>query len=131
MSYTIDKTKFITYPPSALRDFQVYGFEWIDNLHFVRPVSEFLANPDEYVEIARARFLEAEWDGDGWIGLLWIPPFVFPLACNVSPEGVVVWHVKQEEDGVSFLLSPVELAFEEFKDRPKSHDVNQKLLPGT
>jgi hypothetical protein len=78
MSFTIDKTKVITYPPSALRDFYVYGYEWIDNLNFVRPLREFIAEPDEYVQIAKERFLAAGWEGDGRIGLLWLPPFFFP-----------------------------------------------------
>ena len=119
MSYSINKSKVIAYPPSAMRGFHVYGFEWIDNLHFVRPVSEILPNPSEYIEIARSRFLEAGWDGVGWVGLIWLPPFVFPINQKISPEGVVVWHVKQTEDGVSWLLSPVELPFEEFEGSSK------------
>jgi hypothetical protein len=109
MSFSIDKSEVITYPPSALRDFHVYGFEWIDNLHFIRPPKDFVENSGEYVEAARTRFLEAGWHGDGEIGLLWIPPFMFPIGRNIAPEGVVVWHVKQVEDGTSWLLSPIEL----------------------
>ena len=45
---------------------------------------------------------------------MWIPPFVFPVEPGVPPEGMVVWQVKQKEDGVSFLLSPVRLPFDEF-----------------
>ncbi len=114
MSYTIDKKTVITYPPAALRDFRVFGYEWIDNLHFIRPPREFLADPNEYIEIARSRFLEEGWHGDGEIGLLWLPPFVFPLKLKIPPEGLVLWHVKQEEDGESWLLSPIALPFEEF-----------------
>jgi hypothetical protein len=114
MSFTIEKAEVINYPPSALRKFYAYGYEWIDSLHFVRSPEEFLASAGEYVEVARARFLEAGWNGDGRIGLLWLPPFAFPLKDRISPVGVVLWHVKQEEDGVSWLLSPVELMFEEF-----------------
>jgi hypothetical protein len=117
VSFTIEKTKMISYPPSALGEFYVYGYEWIDCLHFVRAPDEFVANAGAYVEVARARFLEAGWDGDGRIGLLWLPPFVFPLKDRTPSAGVVLWHVKQQEDGVSWLLSPVELMFEKFVGR--------------
>ena len=127
MSFTIDKTKVIAYPASALRDFHVYGYEWIDNLHFVRPLREFIADPTEYVQVAKERFLAAGWDGDGRIGLLWLPPFVFPQ--EVSPEGIVVWHAKQTEDGTSWLLSPVPLPFRGFKGQANVQGIVEKLFP--
>jgi hypothetical protein len=127
MSFTIDKTKVITYAPSALRDFHVYGYGWIDNLHFVRPLREFIADPAEHVQVAKERFLAAGWDGDGRIGLLWLPPFVFPQ--EVSPEGIVVWHVKQIEDGTSWLLSPVPLPFRELQGQADGQEFVEKLFP--
>ena len=63
---------------------------------------------------ARAAFVDAGWDGDCEIGLIWLPPFVFGLKQNVSPGGVVLWHGKQLNDGTSWLLSPMELPFENF-----------------
>ena len=66
-----------------------------------------------HIEAARAVFLEAGWHGDGEIGLLWLPPFVFPLESQ-EWVGLALWHVKQVEDGTSWLLSPVELPFEGF-----------------
>src|SRR5262245_4170051 len=115
MAYTIPKDAVIDYEASALREFRVYGYEWIDDLHFVRPPGEFLASPEQlpqYLAVARERFLGAGWHGDGDIGLLWLPPFVFSLAAQIPTQGVVVWHVKQEQDGVSWILSPIELPFE-------------------
>ena len=120
MAYTISKHEVIDYHSGAMRDFHIYGFEWIDNLHFVRAPEEFLPLPesqlDLYLEAARQRFKAAGWHGDGDIGLLWLPPFVFPLNLRIPPTGVIVWHVKQEEDGISWLLSPIKLPFEEFGD---------------
>jgi hypothetical protein len=119
MAHTKHKHEVIDYPPSALREFRAYGYEWIDSLHFIQRPEEFLPLPDEqldlYLAVARERFKEAGWHGDGDIGLLWLPPFVFPLGLRIRPEGIVVWHVKQAEDGVSWLLSPIELPFEEFR----------------
>lgn len=118
MAYSIAKQTLIDYPASSLREFEVYGYEWIDNLHFIHSPDEFLPPSGDslasYLAVARERFTEAGWDGDGDIGLLWLPPFVFPLSLGISPVGVIVWHVKQQEDGISFLLSPLKLPFEEF-----------------
>jgi hypothetical protein len=119
MAYTIDKKNVIDYPPEHLREFHVYGFEWIDNLHFIEPpeifISSFGMQLADYLTIVRERFLQAGWHRDGEIGLLWLPPFVFPLSLKIPTVGIVLWHVKQEEDGISWLLSPIELPFEEFQ----------------
>lgn len=105
MAFTIPKCTSLKYQAEELRKFHVYGFEWIDNLHFIQPVEVFLANSSDaaegYLRIVRERFLAAGWKGDGEIGLLWLPPFVFPLELAISAEGIVLWHVKQDDDGVS------------------------------
>lgn len=38
MSYTVPTNSVIDYPPEAMETFQVYGYEWIDNLHFIFPL---------------------------------------------------------------------------------------------
>ncbi len=114
MSFTEPLHAIISYPPEAMETFYVYGYEWIDNLHFVLPPTHFLADPAKYVTVAREQFADAGWEGDGEIGLIWLPPFVFPIDCGVPTVGVVLWHVKQLEDGISWLLSPIELPFENF-----------------
>ena len=114
MAYSIPSAELIDHKPSAIRDFHVYGFEWIDNLHFILSPNGFIADPTAYINVAKARFALAGWEGDGEVGLLWLPPFAFPLAMKIPPKGLILWHVKQTEDGVSFLLSPLPLPFEEF-----------------
>lgn len=115
MSYTVPAGKVIDYQPESIRSFLVYGFEWIDNLLFLQDPEAFVgARAAEYLGIAKERFIEFGWEGDGVIQLLWLPSFVFPLALEVPPVGVVVWHVKQEENGISYLLSPIALPFEDF-----------------
>lgn len=115
MAYSIEKGAVIDYPPEILNEFYVYGFEWIDNLHFLHSPDEFVTPATEYLDVARKRFLGVGWEGDGEIALMWLPPFVFPLSLNVSPVGIIVWHVKQNNDGISFILSPIPLPFEEFR----------------
>ena len=100
-----------------MKEFYLHGYEYIDCLHFLQNPVEFLETPEllpEYLNEAANLFREAGWAGDGDIQLLWLAPFVFPLAMNVGWEGVLLWHVKQMEDGLSWLLSPIKLPFEEF-----------------
>jgi hypothetical protein len=116
VAYSIPVEQVIPYGPEALRTFYVYGVEWIDDLHFLVHPQEFVGDrTPAYLAVARERFLEAGWAGDGEVALLWLPAFVFPLSPPIPWEGVVLWHVKQEEDGLSFLLSPRPLLFEEFR----------------
>jgi hypothetical protein len=115
-AFTIPAAAVVTYAPTDLQSFFAYGFEWIDNFHFLREPSIFLGDKArEYECAAAARFKEVGWAGDGDVNLLWLPPFVFPLELRIAPEGVVLWHVKQQEDGVSYLLSPIPLPFPEFE----------------
>jgi len=117
MGYTISLEQIIDYPPEALREFHVYGYEYIDNRQFALSPERVLGTSAKallYIDEAKKLFLEMGWEGDGDVELLWIPPFAFPLSLRVSSIGVVIWHVKQCEDGISFLLSPIALPFEEF-----------------
>ena len=103
-----DKTKIIDYSPEELETFEVYSYEWIDNLNFTLSPQDCLTNPQQYIEIAKKRFLDAGWDGDGEIELMWIPPFMFKGERDAEfTLGVTIWHVKQLEDGISWILSPV------------------------
>lgn len=91
MAYSIPANEVIDYEPDALRSFSVYGFEWIDNLLFLQDPASFVGSrATEYEAIARERFAECGWEGDGTIQLLWLPPFVFPLNLNVRPTGVAI-----------------------------------------
>lgn len=112
MAYTIEKTEMIGYAPERLKDYEVGAYEWIDNLHFILDPRECVENADAYIAIARQRFLEEGWEGDGDIGLIWVPPFMLKDPKTGYTKGVIVWHVKQLEDGISWLLFPKEL-FEE------------------
>ena len=110
MSWQRDKTDIIKYPPETLRTFELIMYEWIDNLCFTIDPRECLDNAEEYISIAKELFLEAGWHGDGEIELMWIPPFMFGgVRAPEFTVGVVLWHVKQQEDGLSWILTPIEL----------------------
>ena len=57
--------------------------------------------------IAKQRFLDIGWKGDGDIELMWIPPFMLDQKFQIEyVKGITVWHVKQESDGISWILYP-------------------------
>ncbi len=117
-AYSKDLSELLPYSVEAVAGFHLYGYEWIDNLHFLLSPARVIADTARRGKLetaVKSRFMnEAHWEGTGRLSLLWLPPFVFPLGLRVPPEGVIVWHVKQHEDGISCLLSPVPLPFEEF-----------------
>jgi hypothetical protein len=119
MGYTIAPHEVIDYPPEQLREFKSYGIEYIDNRLFALDPEKLLGSQAAlpYLSLAADLFRESGWAGDGDIELLWLPAFVFPRSAAIPPVGVVIWHVKQCEDGLSYLLSPMELPFEEFSRR--------------
>lgn len=110
MAYSIKKEDVIKYPPSKLRTFKLITHEWIDNLNFMFNPEEFLSNSEEYIQVAKELFIKAGWQGDGEIQLIWIPPFMLSdgFTLNEDALGIIVWHVKQESDGISWLLTPRE-----------------------
>ncbi len=123
----------IPYSSTDIRNFYTYEFEWIDELSFILPARNHTENAEELVVEIQKIFKSRGWQGDGEIGLIWIPPFAlakivkggsdkflekFPLTTSTSEaliaryswtHGLVLWHVKQQEDGTSFLCSPLEL----------------------
>ena len=110
MAYSIKKSEIIDYPPEQLKNFEIMAYEWIDNLNFTINPKDCIENADEYISVAKQRFLEDGWDGDGNIELMWVPPFMLKQEKQWSfTKGITVWHVKQLEDGISWLLYPKEL----------------------
>lgn len=63
----------------------------------------------EFINRIKELFLSKGWEGDGEIGLIWLPPFV-----DVGVEdtyGNYIWHVKQRNNGTSWLASSCVLNF--------------------
>lgn len=98
--------------PSAVSQFYVYEYHFLDFLGFLPSAREVFGSLDEYeaiVDAVSARLSMAGWEGDGQIRLLWLPPFV---GAGVEDTwGLVVWVVKQSNNGTSWIASPVQLPF--------------------
>ncbi|OWK38736.1 hypothetical protein [Fimbriiglobus ruber] len=102
--------------PAQIRSYQVYQYAHLDDLRFMPDAEEVLATVENRVEILNAIrdvLLGGGWEGDGVIQMMWLPPFVG--AGIEDTHGTFIWHVKQSNNGTSWLASPVELPFESLR----------------
>lgn len=93
--------------PELIRRYHVFEYQFLDNLGFMYNAKDILGFHNNYNKLIyeiRNHFLRAGWEGDGVIQLLWFPPF---LQIGIEDTwGTVVWHVKQKNNGTSFIASP-------------------------
>ncbi len=89
----------------------VCNYQFLDDLSFIRRPEDVFDAPkaalDKYVDAVKERFKQAGWEGDGEVGILWLPPFV-----GVGVEdtwGSYIWHVKQSNNGLSWLAGDSDL----------------------
>lgn len=82
---------------------KVERYQFIDNLeHIISPQEIYKGDSlDELLANVKAAFEKAGWEGDGEIGLIWLPPFI--LESTGDTFGQYIWHVKQDNNGISFL----------------------------
>lgn len=96
-------------------NYYTYQYHFIDDFEGIFPISKNLLshyNGPKLVKSVEAKLLDAGWEGDGTLRLIWLPPFL-SATLNNSYYGVYVWHVKQSNNGTSWLASRVPLDFDE------------------
>jgi hypothetical protein len=95
-------------PPSVVLAY-VSTFEHVDDPEHIIPVA-FLpacllkAMPFPPM-VARAALRRAGWEGDGELGGLYLPPFVLPTRPMGCTHGLGAYHVKQLNNGTSFIVT--------------------------
>ncbi|MEK4130171.1 hypothetical protein NYE67_10845 [Solibacillus sp. FSL W8-0474] len=94
-----------------IKDMYVYEYTFLDDLSFIKPIEKYfdLDTKEVYISELKQLFSEHGWEGDGDLGVIWFPPFV-----GVGIEdtyGHYVFHVKQSNNGTSFLASSQPLPF--------------------
>ncbi len=119
---------FSLYRPEEIPRLYTYCYHHLDDLGFVRKPREVFRElrPNDLkrlVDSVKSRFLSAGWEGDGNVGLIWLPPFV-----DTGIEdtwGTYLWHVKQENNGTSWVGSKNPLSFSRIREQ------NEKRGSGT
>ena len=114
------------YRPGDIDSFYCYVYEWVDELNFCINPLNYIENCESYICAAKMKFLRHKWTGNGAVQLIWIPPFSLKGILDGEigqflekfgdswSRGLILWHVKQVDDGLSFLLSPVKLSIPDF-----------------
>src|SRR5580704_6394843 len=109
--------------PEEIPHLNVYQYHHLDYLSFIRKPEQVIdtRSPEEFKKLMAAvkeRFLKAGWEGDGSFGIIWLPPFV-----DTGIEdtwGSYLWHVKQENNGTSWVGSKEPLPFLRIKKQNSS-----------
>jgi hypothetical protein len=87
----------------------VYIYHHIDHTPGVPPANVYDSVSGKSCEARvpeiKQLFTQAGWEGDGRIELFAIPPVIAPNA----PDGFLIWHVKQSNNGTSWLASELPL----------------------
>ncbi|MDA8448431.1 hypothetical protein M5C97_19625 [Acidovorax sp. NCPPB 3859] len=124
----------LPYLPEEIKQFFTYDYEWIDELSYTKRLDKVLPDYEKYEREIIEKFLNIGWSGEGEINTIWIPPFLIAKIAKYGEEaflqrfnnentfnrlakssnswtrGLILWHVKQKEDGISFICSPIELS---------------------
>lgn len=97
------------------KPFYVYAYEHVDNDSMMLSLEEYkkkflpkeqYQSFDEQVEGIKIVWEKAGWEGDGEVRMVWIPPFCIK---GYNTFGIFVYHVKQRNNGTSFIYSLEEL----------------------
>lgn len=98
-------------PATKLAKYHTYRFHYLDDLSFMQPAAEALSifpDADSYIDEIKGLFHQHGWEGDGMIQLFWLPPFAVN---SHETHGVFCFHVKQNNNGTSWIASPSPLQF--------------------
>ena len=105
---------------TSIKSYHIYTYTFLDDLSCIKDPYDYFEYEEKYkiddaIRLIGERFKEYGWEGDGSIGIIWLPPFV-----DVGIEdtwGTYIWHVKQSNNGISFLASDAPLDFERLKEQ--------------
>jgi hypothetical protein len=120
--------------PDDVRRLSVYQYHFLDDLSFVRKPEEVFdeskqSDLDAYIDKVRQHFKDAGWEGDGKIGIIWLPPFVDAGGVE-DTWGTYIWHVKQSNNGTSWLASDAALDFDRLGEQNERWPSDTRVRTG-
>lgn len=99
--------------PHVIQNYYVYWFHYIDDQAFIHLPSNFIYDSELEKVILKevaTRFKYFGWAEEGEIGLIWFPDFAWGQ--SNTTVGHLIWHVKQFDNGTSWLASATKLPFD-------------------
>lgn len=117
--------------PESVKEFHVYSYHYIDFHDYTKPAQEVLehwSRRDDFISALKNLWLAYGWDGDGVVTTIWLPPFLIE---DLNDEvGHIIWHVKQLEDGTSWLASSRLISqIEHHRILPEQLDLGEQANP--
>jgi hypothetical protein len=111
----------------TIRSYHIYMYTFLDDLSCIKNPYDYFKfeskeKIDDAIHLIKERFLEYGWEGDGDIGIIWLPPFV-----DVGVEdtwGTYIWHIKQSNNGISFLACDQPLDFKRLREQNEEFEVS-------
>jgi hypothetical protein len=119
----IESSEFFSNIP-VMSDYLVQTFHHVDDYRCLRPLEEFAEDlgsiahgPSEEESVAllavlrhrlAAAFKAKGWEGDGDIEVVFVPPF---LSSTGETSCTAIFHVKQSNNGTSFIAVPKGVKF--------------------
>lgn len=100
--------------------YHIYVYTFLDDLSFIQDPFACFQDEDstdisDAIHLVGEKFKEYGWEGDGTIGVIWLPPFV-DVGIH-DTHGNYIWHVKQYNNGISFLACDTALDFERLNEQ--------------
>lgn len=92
-----------------LNTYNVYEYTFIDDVETCfKPILLLPHNDEAYmfrcIYKLTEMFSSKGWEGDGYIGFMYLPPFFGPE--NEYNYSFPIFHVKQRNNGISFIACP-------------------------
>jgi hypothetical protein len=95
--------------PRKAKDWYVYECHHIDDMAGFLDAEKTFGDKigiHALFNIIRAQMIIRGWEGDGDLELCWLPPFCLR---NSGTIGGIIWHVKQANNGTSYIVSEYRL----------------------
>jgi len=112
----------------TIESYYIYVYTFLDDLSFIRDPFKYFQYDDtqeikDAIHLISEKFKNYGWEGDGEIGIIWLPPFI-DIGIH-DTHGNFIWHVKQSNNGISFLACDTPLDFDRLREQNQALTVSE------
>ena len=104
-------------------DYHVISYQQIDDLRCFHPLVDVFKDPElpasseDFIQVELLQkeiaklFRDKGWEGDGTIRVFFVPPCFSRHGDKRDPTCIEIYHVKQQNNGTSWLAIPKDFEF--------------------